>query len=458
MRNRLAHQEALAQLGLLALKGTDNPTLMREAANHVSRALSVEYCEVLELLPHGDSFLLRSGTGWREGYVGHAVVGVNLDSQAGYTLISGEPVRLEDLRTETRFSSTPLLKEHGVRSGVTTIIYRQDRIYGVLGAHTSQPRTFDDHEASFLSGVAEILGAAMDRALSEEDVRIEAMERTEHAEAAERRFRFLAEANEVLSSSSDYAGALACTARLSVPALADWCFVDVVEEGEAGEIIHRLAIAHAEAAEAAEGPAKELQYHYPLNPGAPHGTPKVLRTGQPEVIAEVTDGVLQTIARDAEQLNVLRELEPKSYMCVPLRVRRQIIGSLGLVATRSDHGYEEEDLLVAEGLAYCAALTIDHMLGSFSETDTVSELVQVVREAQPVVVSGYKGNVPNLTPRQREVLELISYGRSVKEVKAELGISEATVRGHVRLVLQTLGAHSQLEAVARARELGLLSS
>ena len=68
----------------------------------------------------------------------------------------------------------------------------------------------------------------------------------------------------------------------------------------------------------------------------------------------------------------------------------------------------------------------------------------------------YHEVVPELTPRQAEVLGLLAEGRSVKEICAELYLSKATVRNHVRALLQTLGAHSQLEAVAAARKLGLL--
>ena len=64
-------------------------------------------------------------------------------------------------------------------------------------------------------------------------------------------------------------------------------------------------------------------------------------------------------------------------------------------------------------------------------------------------------DVPALTPRQLEVLQLLSEGKSVKEIGKELYLSEATVRNHVRSLLQALGAHSQLEVLAKARELGI---
>ena len=68
-----------------------------------------------------------------------------------------------------------------------------------------------------------------------------------------------------------------------------------------------------------------------------------------------------------------------------------------------------------------------------------------------------KSDVPTLTPRQLEVLNLLSEGKSVKEMGEELYLAEATMRNHVRSLLQALGAHSQLEVVAKAREKGLLT-
>jgi len=65
-------------------------------------------------------------------------------------------------------------------------------------------------------------------------------------------------------------------------------------------------------------------------------------------------------------------------------------------------------------------------------------------------------DIPAITPRQLEVLQLLSEGKSVREIGKELYLSEATVRNHVRSLLQTLGAHSQLEVLAKAREMGIL--
>ncbi len=61
-----------------------------------------------------------------------------------------------------------------------------------------------------------------------------------------------------------------------------------------------------------------------------------------------------------------------------------------------------------------------------------------------------------LTPRQNEVLQLLGQGASTVDIAAMLHLSKETVRNHVRHVLRALGAHSRLEAVARAHQQGLL--
>ena len=85
------------------------------------------------------------------------------------------------------------------------------------------------------------------------------------------------------------------------------------------------------------------------------------------------------------------------------------------------------------------------------------DLVRLSSKGENSSSTTYHEVVPELTPRQAEVLGLLAEGRSVKEICAELYLSKATVRNHVRALLQTLGAHSQLEAVAAARKLGLLA-
>ena len=65
---------------------------------------------------------------------------------------------------------------------------------------------------------------------------------------------------------------------------------------------------------------------------------------------------------------------------------------------------------------------------------------------------------PRLTPRQREILELIASGRSTSEIAKELTLSTETVRNHVRSVFRELHAHTRPQAIAAAQRLGLLAA
>jgi PAS domain S-box-containing protein len=65
---------------------------------------------------------------------------------------------------------------------------------------------------------------------------------------------------------------------------------------------------------------------------------------------------------------------------------------------------------------------------------------------------------PRLTPRQREILELIASGRSTSEIAKELTLSTETVRNHVRSVFRELHVHTRPEAIAAAQRLGLLAA
>jgi DNA-binding CsgD family transcriptional regulator len=84
--------------------------------------------------------------------------------------------------------------------------------------------------------------------------------------------------------------------------------------------------------------------------------------------------------------------------------------------------------------------------------------VHVMRNGQVTAgADAERGPPPALTPRQLEVLEALASGEPAKLIARRLGIAETTVRNHIRMILVALGCHSQLEAVAEARRLGLVT-
>ena len=98
--------------------------------------------------------------------------------------------------------------------------------------------------------------------------------------------------------------------------------------------------------------------------------------------------------------------------------------------------------------------------------DRVAEVVRRVAAGEMLVrpetiarllQAGRRGEArPQLTDREQETLRLMAEGLGSKAMATRLGIGVTTVRGHVQNVIEKLGAHSRLEAVAIARERGLL--
>ncbi|MGH7998821.1 MAG: PAS domain-containing protein, partial [Brasilonema sp.] len=164
-------QALIAELSQLALAGIDLTTLMHETVALVAQSLKVEYCEVLELYSDNDILLLRAGIGWQPGLVGYATISSGMDSQAGYTLHSQEPVIVNDLRTEKRFKVPQLLHKHQVVSGLSVVIHGKERSFGVLGAHTTIERTFSKDDIYFLQAIASVLATAIERQRVEDALR-----------------------------------------------------------------------------------------------------------------------------------------------------------------------------------------------------------------------------------------------------------------------------------------------
>ncbi|MGB3651416.1 MAG: response regulator [Rivularia sp. (in: cyanobacteria)] len=169
LKTKVQQQASVAQLGQSGLLNKDISALMDETVSLVAQSLDIEFCHILEILPSGNAMLLRAGVGWNEGLVGLALLSFN-DSPS-ITLVTKEPVIVEDLRQETRFNSPTLLEEHGIISGVSVPIFGVDGAYGVLGVYTPQKRTFNQDDIYFLQAIANVLSGAIEKILTETTLR-----------------------------------------------------------------------------------------------------------------------------------------------------------------------------------------------------------------------------------------------------------------------------------------------
>jgi signal transduction histidine kinase len=166
--------------------------------------------------------------------------------------------------------------------------------------------------------------------------------------------RFFAEASVLLSSSLDFTSICERLAHLVVPNFADWCGVDLAEDGD----LRSVAIAHVNPAKVEM--AREMRRRFPPDPASARGPHAVARTGRAELVPEIADEMLTRGARDAEHLGFLRDLGLRSVILVPLVAGGRPIGVLNLVWAESGRVYGREDLEIMEELGRRAGLAIEN--------------------------------------------------------------------------------------------------
>lgn len=266
---------------------------------------------------------------------------------------TAQPIFLRDRRVCHQLYPELALRCPGTVEGPLAAIplFSEGRAIGAISFTFSDAAPLEEEDHEFLLALARQYAQAMDRArLFEAERRARA-----EAEAATERLEFLAEASNVLAASLDYPTTLATVAHLIVPRMADWCIVHVLDEEGA---CRRLAVAHSEIEKTS--PVAELQQLYPEDPSAQYGVAKVLRTGRSEFYPQITDEILQRVARDERHLSLLRAAKFASLMIVPLSARGRTLGALSLILAESSRHYNLADLAFAEDLARRAALAVDN--------------------------------------------------------------------------------------------------
>ena len=161
-------QSVLARIGTLAVSGLSAQALMNKAVKETAAALDVELCKILVPREQDGHLYILAGIGLRDDLVGKLTIEGGTHSQAGYAIRERVPVIVEDLRRETRFSPSKLLTEHGAVAGMCVPMLVEDRVYGVMTAHTKRVRRFSDKEQEFLCTVANTVGTVLERRRHEE--------------------------------------------------------------------------------------------------------------------------------------------------------------------------------------------------------------------------------------------------------------------------------------------------
>jgi DNA-binding NarL/FixJ family response regulator len=173
---------------------------------------------------------------------------------------------------------------------------------------------------------------------------------------------------------------------------------------------------------------------------APHVRPDVvlMDVRMPELDGIAATEQLIAVAPEA-QVVILTTFEEDEYILGALRA-----GASGFLLKRST----PEDLIAA--IHTVAA-------GDALLSPSVTRRVVDKMARQPVIAEGGDPRLDELTPREREVLELIAQGLSNREIAAALVVEETTVKTHVKRVLMKLDARDRVHAVILAYEWGLVA-
>lgn len=172
------------------------------------------------------------------------------------------------------------------------------------------------------------------------------------------RWEFLAEAGALMDASLDYEETLARVVKLSVPTVADYCAIGLMDERG---VVAWGSSAHRDPAKSAL--AEKLRTYSPDFAGWDHPGAKAILSGEAQLVNTVDDAFLRMLARDETHLELLKELEPTAYLGVPLWARGKVLGLLAFVATaESGRRYDESDVAFAIEIGRRAALAVDHTL------------------------------------------------------------------------------------------------
>jgi PAS domain S-box-containing protein len=182
----------------------------------------------------------------------------------------------------------------------------------------------------------------------------------------------LVETGAVLSSSLDLTTTMSQVAQLTIPLLADLCIIDLCDSGGA---ISELAAASADPEVASS--LEELRARCPLDPGGAHPVACVIRSGEAQLLPEMSREALRTFAQGSEHARFMIGNGYRSAIVAPLTARGRTMGALSTLRLGDSQPYDHEDLELVCELARRAALAIDNAQ-LFRDVQSVEQRLEAV--------------------------------------------------------------------------------
>jgi PAS domain S-box-containing protein len=242
----------------------------------------------------------------------------------------------------------------------------------------SQPQVFDQDYRAFIMAIAQQCAQALERAQLYET------ERT-----ARERMTFLAEAGAMLVSSLDYDTTLKHIARFAVPRIADWCSLDVIDDS--GEL-QQLIVTHTD--EEKEELVTRWREYRMKQSGDREAVMGMIQSRKTLVYPHITPEMIENSEADEESKAILRQLNLRAAMYVPMYVRGRSLGLLSFGSSDSGRTFTDEDVRLAEELGRRASVAIEnarHYREAQSQRERLSVTLSSIGDA--VIATDAKGRI-----------------------------------------------------------------
>lgn len=235
----------------------------------------------------------------------------------------------------------------------------------------------------------------------------------------ESKLNFLLESAKILNITTDFRSRLQEQSRLVVPELADWCAIDILQDGE----IERVAMIHRDPL--VSGVVRESEKLFQPSPDSPADSRAIIESQKPLFIPLLTERMISVIggSEHPSKQNI------KSLMVIPIAVRGKGLGAMTLAYAESGRMYTQEDFGFFQEFCYHlgAIFESSHFLGEIERRD----------KAKDIFIATLSHELRNPLSPIKSALELVRLQNPPESVREELAIIEHSV-DHLAKLLNDL--------------------
>ncbi|CAG8868739.1 hypothetical protein PS627_03121 [Pseudomonas fluorescens] len=155
--------ELVVGFGVASLRISSLDELLTQACSTVAQGMETRFAKVLTPVLGGEEFVLSHGVGWETSDIGHARVGNDEASPAGYAIATNRPVLSNHLGKENRFRTPSLLKKYGIERAINVPIRGTSSPFGVLEADSGDGEDFIETDLVFMEGISNVIAMSVER-------------------------------------------------------------------------------------------------------------------------------------------------------------------------------------------------------------------------------------------------------------------------------------------------------